>query len=107
MLLRTCWHGGFYDGTHSGNLITIPIVDLDVDDPVDSFTNKKDCDLKSISVYQWIYNGAAAGSANVLSESLDETVTDASEDAIRIATEFLSCYGEAAPFIAVNDVKVR
>jgi hypothetical protein len=60
-----------------------------------------------MSVYNWIYNGAVPGSANVYSESLDATVTDATAEDIQIATNFLNYYTKAAAFIAVTDVEEK
>jgi hypothetical protein len=102
-------HNTVYDGSNAGSLIIIPIVDLD--QSVDHLKKNQFFDLlvvgRSKSVYNWIYNGSVAGTANVFSESLDATVTDATEEDIRIATNFLNYYTKAAAFIALTDVKEK
>ena len=102
-------HETNYDGSGAGNLIIIPIVDLE--QSVDYLKENRFYDLlvvgRSKSVYNWIYNGAVSGTANVYSESLDATVEDANETDIKIATKFLNYYAKAAAYIAVTSVKEK
>ena len=102
-------HGASYDGSGAGNLIIIPIVDLEKS--VNDLNKNKYDDLlvvgRSKSIYHWIYNGAVAGTANIFYENLDATVEDANEDDIRIATKFLEYYAKAASHIAVTSVKTE
>jgi len=103
-------HGTVYDGSASGNLIIVPIVDLE-SDPEKTYGINSHFDLlviaRSNSVYQWIYQGDSSAGVNIFGPSVDKGVEEATERDIRIATKFLRTYVSAATHLGLTGMKPR
>ena len=102
-------HHGFFYGTHAGNLIIVPIIDLDSEDVKGLYGIKSRYSLlvvgRSESVYSWIYNGKQPARRNLLSKQFDEFVEDATEPDILVATKFLATYVRAAVFLGLETLR--
>ena len=102
-------HGKYFGASGSGNLLIIPIIDLQSEDIGGQYGIKSHYDLlvlgRSETVYSWIYNGCQPPPRHLSSKYFDEGVTEATLEDVRVATEFLATYVAAATYLGLTTLR--
>lgn len=103
-------HAMHFDGSHSGDLLVIPIIDLQSSNHEGPAGIKSKFDLlvvgRSTAVNRWIYAGHQdPGFLPFYVDSVDEFVQEATEDDVKIATQFLATYVKAGVYLGLVKLK--